>query len=84
MRAMKQELELDMEQQTLSKLGKEYDKSVYCYSVYLTSVQSTEKEMATYSSIFAWEISRTEEAGALQSMRSQTVGHNLVTKQQQQ
>ena len=72
-----------MEQQTCSKLGKEYDKSVYCYPAYLTSVQSTEKEMATYSSIFAWEISRTEEPGALQSMRSQTAGHNLVTKQQQ-
>ena len=73
-----------MEQQTCSKLGKEYDKSVYCYPAYLTSMQSTEKEMATYSSIFAWEISRTEEPGELQSMRSQTVGHNLVTKQQQQ
>ena len=65
------------------KIGKEYDKSVYCYPAYLTSVQSTEKEMATYFSIFAWEISRTEEPGALQSMRSQTAGHNLVTKQQQ-
>ena len=39
-----------------------------------------EKEMATHSSIFTWEISWTEEPGALQSMGSQ-VGHNLVTEQ---
>ena len=32
-----------------------------------------EKEMATHSSILAWEISRTEEAGGLWSMRSQRV-----------
>ena len=42
-----------------------------------------EKEMATHSSIFAWEIPRTEEPGGLQSMGSQRVGHNLATKQQQ-
>ena len=35
----KQELELDMEQQTGSKLGKEYVKDVYCLPVYLTSMQ---------------------------------------------
>ena len=33
--------ELDMKQQTGSKLGKEYVKAVYCHSAYLTSVQST-------------------------------------------
>ena len=33
--------ELDMEQQTSSKLGKEYIKAVYCHSSYLTSMQST-------------------------------------------
>ena len=33
--------ELEMEQQTGSKLGKEYIKAVYCYPVYLTSMQST-------------------------------------------
>ena len=42
-----------------------------------------EEEMATHSSIFAWEIPWTEEAGGLQSMESQRVGHNLATKQQQ-
>ena len=38
----KQQLELDMEQQTGSKLGKEYIKAVYCHSAYLTSMQSWE------------------------------------------
>ena len=35
-----------------------------------------EKEMATHSSILAWRIPWTEEPGGLQSMKSQTVGHN--------
>jgi len=35
-----------------------------------------EKEMTTHSSIFAWRILWTEEAGGLQSMGSQRVGHN--------
>ena len=37
-----------------------------------------EKEMATHSSILAWEIPWTEELGGLQSMGSQRVGHNLA------
>ena len=37
----KQQLELDMEQQTGSKLGKEYVKAVFCHPAYLTYVQST-------------------------------------------
>ena len=37
----KQQWELDMEQQTGSKLGKEYAKDVYCHSAYLTYMQST-------------------------------------------
>ena len=41
MQVRKQQLELDMEQQTVSKLGKEYDKSVYCHPAYLTSMQRT-------------------------------------------
>jgi len=36
MPVMKQQLELDMEQQTCSKLGKEYIKAVYCHPAYLT------------------------------------------------
>ena len=43
-----------------------------------------EKEMATLSSIRAWRIPWTEESGGLQPTGSQRVGHNLVTKQQQQ
>ena len=40
--------------------------------------------MATHSSIIAWEIQWTEEPGGLQSMGSQRVRHNLVTKQQEE
>ena len=40
MQVKKQQLELDMEQQTGSKLGKEYVKAVYCHLAYLTSMQS--------------------------------------------
>ena len=43
-----------------------------------------EKELATYSGILAWKIPWTEEPGGLQSMGWQGVGHDLVTKQQQQ
>ena len=42
-----------------------------------------EKDMATHSSILAWEIPWTEEPGRLQPMVSQQVGHDLVTEQQQ-
>ena len=41
----KQQLELDMEQQTGSKVGKEYVKAVYCHPAYLTYIQSTSCEM---------------------------------------
>ena len=58
----------------------------YLPTMWETRVQSVgredilEKEMATHSSIFAWEISRTEEPGGLQSTGSQRVEHNLVTR----
>ena len=45
MQVKKQQLELDMEQQTGSKLGKEYIKAVYCHPAYLTYMQSTLYEM---------------------------------------
>ena len=45
MQIKKQQLELDMEQQTGSKLGKQYVKAVYCHPAYLTYVQSTSCEM---------------------------------------
>ena len=44
MQVKKQDLEPDMEQWTGSKLGKEYDKAVYCHPAYLTSMQSTSLE----------------------------------------
>ena len=45
MQVKKQQLELDMEQQTGSKLGKEYIKAIYHHSAYLTYMQSTSCEM---------------------------------------
>ena len=45
MQVRKQQLELDMEQQTGSKLGKDYVKAVYCHHAYLTYMQSTSCEM---------------------------------------
>ena len=42
-----------------------------------------EKKMVTHSGILAWEIPWTEEPGGLQSMWSQRVKQDLVTKQQQ-
>ena len=41
MQVKKQQLELAMEQQTSSKLGKEHIKAVYCQPAYLTYMQST-------------------------------------------
>ena len=45
MQVKKQQLELDVEQQTGSKLGKEYVKAVYCHPAYLTYMQSTPCKM---------------------------------------
>ena len=45
MQVRKQQLELDMEQQTGSKSGKGYVKAVHCYPTYLTSMQITSWEM---------------------------------------
>ena len=45
MQVKKQQLELDMEQRSDSKLGKEYIKAVYCHLAYLTYMQSTSYEM---------------------------------------
>ena len=43
---------------------------------FLDQKDPLEKEMATHSSILAWEIPWTEEPGGLQSMGSQRVGHD--------
>ena len=45
MQVKKQQLELDMEQWTGSKLGKEYIKAVYCHPAYLNHMQSTSCKM---------------------------------------
>ena len=45
MQVRKQQLELNIEQQTGSKLGKEYIKAVYCHLAYLTFMQNTSCEM---------------------------------------
>ena len=56
MQVKKQQLELDMEQQTGSKLGKEYIKAIYCHPVYLTSMLCTSCEMLGWitSGIKSW------------------------------
>ena len=48
MQVKKQHLELDMEQWTGSKLGKEYIKAVYYHPAYLTCMQSTSCEMLSW------------------------------------
>ena len=45
MQVRKQQLELDIEKQIGSKLGKEYIKAVYCHPAYLTYMQRTSCEM---------------------------------------
>ena len=45
MQVRKQQLELDMEQQTGSKLKKDYVKAVYCHPAYLNYMKSTSCEM---------------------------------------
>ena len=75
-----------------SQIRKEYVKAVYCHPAYLTYMQSTsweilgwmknklvEKEIAPHSSILAWKIPWTEEAGRLPSMGSQRVRHDWAT-----
>ena len=46
--------------------------------------ETPEKEMATHSSVLAWEIPWIEEPGGLQSMGSQRARHYLTTEQQRQ
>ena len=60
------QLELDMEQQTGSQLGKEYIKDVYCHPAYLAFMQSTSCEMPSWmkhklESRFPGEISITSD-----------------------
>ena len=48
MQVRKQQLELDMEQQTASKQEKEYVKALHCHPAYLTSMQSTPRETLSW------------------------------------
>jgi len=62
----KQQLEVDLEQQTGSKWGKEYFKAVYCHPACLTYMQSTSWEMLGWvkhklESRLPWEVSITSE-----------------------
>ena len=66
MQVKKQQLELNMEQQTDSKSGKGYVKAVYCHPAYLTFIQSTSQEMSGWmkhklESRLLGEISRTSD-----------------------
>ena len=54
MQVRKQQLELDMEQQTGSKQGKEFIKVVYCYCAYLTYTQSTSWETLSWRKHKLW------------------------------
>ena len=66
MQVKKQQSETDMEKQTGLKLGKEYDKAVYCHPACLTYMQSTSREMLDWKkhkleSRFPGEISITSD-----------------------
>ena len=66
MQAKKQQLEPDMEQQTISKVGTAYLKAVYCHPAYLSYMQSTSWETLGWKkhkleSIFSGEISITSD-----------------------
>ena len=58
MQVRKQQLELDMEQQTGSKQEKEYVKAVYCHPAYLTSMQSTSWETLGWKNTAGIKIAR--------------------------
>ena len=60
----KQQLELDVEQQTGSKWKKEYVKAIYCHPAYLTSMQST-----------SWENAGLEEAQAEIKIARRNINH---------
>ena len=51
MQVKKQQLEADMEQQTGSKLGKEYIKAAYCHSACLTYMQSASCKMPGWTKV---------------------------------
>ena len=81
MQVRKQQLELDMEQQTGSKQGKKYVKAVYCHPDHLTYIQSTSWEMLGWmkhklESILLGEISITSDMQMTPSLYKQKVKKN--------
>ena len=68
MQVKKQQLELDMKQQTGSKLGKEYVKAIYCHPAYLTYMQSTSCKMPVWMK---------------QKLESRLLGEILITSDMQ-
>ena len=86
MQVKKQQLEPDTEQQTSSKLGKEYVKAVYCHPAYLTYMKSTACEMPgwmkhKFESSLQGEISITPDTQMTPPLRHHPyfVKHNWVT-----
>ena len=81
MQVRKQQLEPDMEQQTVSKLGNEYIRAVYCHLAYLTYMQSTSCEMLgwmTYKleSRLQGEITTTSDIQIMMALQRQKVKRN--------
>ena len=77
MQVKKQQLKLDMEQWTGSKLGKDYIKAVYCHPAYLTYMQSTSYEMLgwmkhTLESRLPGEISITSDMQMVPSLMAES------------
>ena len=60
MQVKKQQLDLEMEQQTDSKLGKEYVKVVYCHPAYLTYMQNPMDGGAWWATVHGVTESRTQ------------------------
>ena len=78
MQVKKQQLELDMDQQTGSKLGKEYVKAVYCHPAYLTYMSSTSRGEGNGNPLqcSCLENPGMWEPGGLPSKGSLRVGHD--------
>ena len=58
MQVKKQQLELDMEQQTGSKLGKQYVKAVYCHAAYLTYAEYIMRNARLYEAQTGLKVDR--------------------------
>ena len=85
MQVKKQQLEPDMEQQTGSKLGKEYIKAVYCHSAYWTYMQSTSCEMLGWmkhkmESRLLGEISVTSDMQMIPALQQKAKEKSLLMK----